>query len=101
MVKIAISELNPAGSELFSDSESFVNSMEEMSDAELSATKGAGSKNRGFFFGGFPGGFGGNFGGFGGNFGGFGGFGGGFGGNIINNNNNNNGFGGGGFRRKF
>lgn len=91
MVKIAISELNPAGSELFSDSESFVSSMEEMSDVELSATKGAGSKRR-FFFGGFPG-FGG-FGGFGGGFGGFGG------GTIINNNNNNNnGFGG--FGKRF
>jgi hypothetical protein len=88
MVKIAISELNPAGSELFSDSENFVNSVEEMSEAELSATKGGGSKNR-FFFGGFP--FGG-FGGFGGGFGGFGG------GTIINNNNNN-GFGG--FRKPY
>jgi hypothetical protein len=104
MVKIAISELNPAGSELFSESESLVNSMAEMSEAELSATKGGGSKSRrGFFFGGFPGGFG-NFGfsGFPGNFGGGfpGNFGGGFGGTVINNNNNNNrGFGG--FGKRF
>jgi hypothetical protein len=104
MVKIAISELNPAGSELFSESESLVNSMTEMSETELSATKGGGSKNR-FFFGGFPsfGGFGG-FGGFpsfGGGFGnGFGGGFGGFGGGSIINNNNNNGFGG-GFRKSF
>ncbi len=102
MVKITVSELKPAGSDLFSESESFVDSMEEISDVELSATKGGGSKSRrGFFFGGFPGGFGGNFGGFpggfGGNFGGFGGFGGGI--TINNNNNNNNGFGG--FRKPY
>jgi hypothetical protein len=97
MVKIAISELNPAGSELFSDSEDLVGSMKEMSETELSATKGGGSKSRrGFFFGGFPG-----FGGFGGfpSFGGFGGFG---GGPIVINNNNNNGFGGfRGFRKPY
>jgi hypothetical protein len=95
MVKIAISELNPAGSELFSESESLVNSMAEMSEAELSATKGGGSKSRRFFFGGFPVGFG-NFG-----FNGFpGNFGGGFGGTVINNNNNNNNKGFGGFGKR-
>lgn len=42
MVKIAISELNPAGSELFSDSESFVSSMTDLSAAELKLTGGGG-----------------------------------------------------------
>jgi hypothetical protein len=35
MVKIAISELNPAGSELFSDSENFMDSVTDLSAAEL------------------------------------------------------------------
>ncbi len=96
MVKITVSELKPAGSSLFSESESFTDSMEDLTAEELSAAKGGGSKFKfkGGFFGGFPGGFGGGFpGGFGGGF--PGGFGGG-GITIINNNNNNNG-GGGGF----
>jgi hypothetical protein len=42
MVKITISELNPADSEPFSDFESFVESTEEISEAKLSATKGGG-----------------------------------------------------------
>jgi hypothetical protein len=51
MVKISISELSPAGSELFSDSESFVSSMTELSAAELKLTggggHGGGSKKKG------------------------------------------------------
>ncbi len=48
MVKITISELDPADSELFSDFESFVKSTEEISEAKLSATKGGGD-GEGFF----------------------------------------------------
>jgi hypothetical protein len=90
MVKIKVTELSPAGSSLFSEAESFTESVKDLTAEELSATKGGGkSSKRGFFFGGFPGGFGGFPGGFGGGFGGFGG-----GITIINNNNNNNGGGG-------
>jgi hypothetical protein len=46
MVKIAISELNPAGSELFSDSENFMDSVRDLSLEELKATKGGGSKSK-------------------------------------------------------
>jgi hypothetical protein len=76
MVKILISELCPAGSELFSSSEGFMDSMEDLSTEELKAMRGGGSKFKlskafkyGFF--GFPFGFGGPS-------------------IVINNNNNNN-----------
>jgi hypothetical protein len=90
MVRIKVTELSPAGSSLFSEAESFTDSVKDLTAEELSATKGGGSKFKfkfkgsGGFFGGFPG-----FGGFGGGFGGFGGFG---GGPIIINNNNGGGF---------
>jgi hypothetical protein len=42
MVRISISELNPAGSDLFSDSENFMDSVRDLSLEELKATKGGG-----------------------------------------------------------
>jgi hypothetical protein len=73
MVRIIVSDLNPAGSDLFSDAESLADSVKDLTAEELNATKGGGSKFK-FKSGAF--------------FGGFGGFGGGP--IIINNNNNNN-----------
>jgi hypothetical protein len=46
MVKISISELNPAGADLFSDSENFMDSVRDLSLEELKATKGGGSKSK-------------------------------------------------------
>lgn len=46
MVRISISELNPAGADLFSDSENFMDSARDLSLEELKATKGGGSKSK-------------------------------------------------------
>jgi hypothetical protein len=40
MVRISISELNPAGADLFSDSENFMDSVTDLSAAELKLTGG-------------------------------------------------------------
>lgn len=46
MVRISISELNPAGADLFSDSENLMDSVRDLSLEELKATKGGGSKSK-------------------------------------------------------
>ena len=46
MVRISISELNPAGADLFSESENFMDSVRDLSLEELKATKGGGSKSK-------------------------------------------------------
>jgi hypothetical protein len=42
MVRISISELSPAGADLFSESENFMDSVRDLSLEELKATKGGG-----------------------------------------------------------
>lgn len=47
MANIGISDLQPTGSALFSDSESFMDSMRDLSEAELKITGGTGKyKNK-------------------------------------------------------
>ncbi len=50
MANISITNLQPAGSALFSDTESFIDSMQDLSENELKMTfggSGYGSKNKG------------------------------------------------------
>jgi hypothetical protein len=44
MANISITDLQPAGSGLFADSESFIDSMRDLSANELKMTRGGGSK---------------------------------------------------------
>jgi hypothetical protein len=46
MANISITDLQPAGSGLFADSESFIDSMRDLSENELRMTRGGGSKSK-------------------------------------------------------
>jgi hypothetical protein len=46
MANISITDLQPAGSGLFADSESFIDSMRDLSANELKMTRGGGSKSK-------------------------------------------------------
>jgi hypothetical protein len=49
MANILISDLQPAGSGLFSDSESFISSMKDLSENELKMTLGGGGSKKGSY----------------------------------------------------